>query len=115
MKDVRKELKSRHKSEYPSIIGMYDIIIIIVTQMINVARLNSAPTWMDDKTQGASFENLNDSLGLWHDKERNDKERCLINDDSIDLIDLMHLINFCTFCLFVNVYFLRRVVIFICF
>ena len=104
MKAVRKELKSRHKSEYPSIIEMYDIITMIVTQRINVERLNSARAWIDDKTQRASCENLNDSLGLWHGKERTDTERYLINDDLIDLIDL---INFCTFCLFIKVYFLR--------
>ena len=52
MKDVRKELKSTHKSEfeYPRIIEMYDIITTIVTQMINVERLNSAQSCMDDKT-----------------------------------------------------------------
>ena len=31
---------------------------------------------MDGKTQIASFENLNSPLGLWHGKERDDKQRC---------------------------------------
>ena len=87
---------------------MHDIFTMIVTQKINVARLNSARCWMDDKTpyktQRASFENLTGRLGLWHSKERNAKERCFVND----LIDL---INFWTFCLFINVYFLCCVVI----
>ena len=74
VKDVRKELKSRYKSEYVNVIEMYDIITMIVTQMIHVERLNSAQSWMDDKTQRSSFENLNGSLGLWHGEERNDKE-----------------------------------------
>ena len=60
---------------------------------------------MDGKTQIDSFEILNSHLGLWHGKERDDKERCLINDDLIDLI------NSCTLCLFISFYFLHCVVI----
>ena len=71
----KKELKTKHKSEYPIIIEMYDIITMIVTQMINVERLNSARTLMDDdKTQRASFGTLNGRLRLWHGKGKNDKQ-----------------------------------------
>ena len=74
---------------------MYDIITMIVKQMINVERLTSARSWVyDDKTQRALLENLNGRLRLWQDKERNDD-----------------LINFWIFCLFINVDFLLCVVI----
>ena len=42
---------------------MYDVITMIVTQMISVEGLNSAPSWMsDDKTQRTSFETVNGRL-----------------------------------------------------
>ena len=42
--------------------------------MINVEKLNSAGTWMDDKVQRALFETLNCRLRVWHGKGRNDKQ-----------------------------------------
>ena len=75
MESIRRELKSNYVLSYPNMIELYDRISMIVTQMIDVERVNSGRTWLDhNKVQRQTFDTLNGRLRLRHGCGRNDDE-----------------------------------------
>ena len=75
MENIRKELKMKYSSVYPNMVKLYDIVSMLVTQMIDVERANLGRTWMDStKVQRQRFETLNGRLRLWHGRGRKDNQ-----------------------------------------